>query len=89
VEDSRYQHFNRIQLVTTNVPLPGDPAGRPVLDRDPGQRTPFYWNPTEQTRFEGKAQAEGGSTIFVDNPFRRYFYPWLRFAELGRRWRTE
>ncbi len=72
VRNSHYQHFNWVQFVTSNPPLQGDPADVPVIDRDPGQQTPFYWNPTQQTNYENQAQAEGGSTIFVDFPTRHY-----------------
>jgi RHS repeat-associated protein len=73
VKNSNYQHFNWVQTVTTNAPLHGNPANQPYPDTDPGQQTPFYWNPTEQTQTEIMAHAEGGSTIFSDQPSRPYF----------------
>jgi len=73
VKGGNYQHFNWIQYVTTNAPLDGDPANQPVLDRDRGQQTPFYNNPSfEQGFFEERAHRQGGSTIFSDNPGRYY-----------------
>jgi RHS repeat-associated protein len=73
VKGGNYQHFNWIQYVTTNAPIDGDPANQPVLDRDRGQQTPFYNNPSfEQGFFEERAHRQGGSTIFSDNPGRHY-----------------
>jgi hypothetical protein len=74
VKDSRYQDFNWVQITDSNEDLDGNPAeDKPFLDVDPGQHTPFYWNPKQQTKYEKLAQAEGGSTIFVDLPTRGYF----------------
>jgi RHS repeat-associated protein len=67
-----YQHYNWVQTVETTHPLGGNPANTPYQDTDPGQTTPFYWNPTEQTQHEAMAQASGGVTVFHDVPFRNY-----------------
>jgi hypothetical protein len=72
VTGSDYQGFNWVQTVTTSAPLPGKPANQPYPDTDPGQRTPFYWNPREQKQYEDSAKAQGGSTIFSDRPSRNF-----------------
>lgn len=59
VTGSNYQAFNWVQTVTTTDPLHGNPANTPYADTDPGQKTPFYWNPTEQTQFEAMGKAKG------------------------------
>ena len=61
-----------MQTVTTNAPLPGKPANQPYPDTDPGQTTPFYLNPREQTESEAMAAAHGASTVFSDNPKREF-----------------
>ena len=45
-------------------------TNKPYVDRDPGQKTPFYWNPSEQKQYEASAKAKGASTAFSDNPNR-------------------
>jgi RHS repeat-associated protein len=72
VTGSDYQDFNWVQTVTTTDPLHGNPANTPYADTDPGQKTPYYWNPTEQTQFEAKGKAQGGSTVFSDAPSRPF-----------------
>ena len=72
VKNHTYAHFNWIQTVTTNAPLGGNTANQPYADTDPGQTSPFYWNPTEQTDYENEGQAEGGVTVFYDAPTRTY-----------------
>ncbi len=72
VNGGNYTDFNWVQTVTTNAPLPGKPANRPYPDTDPGQKTPFYWNPTEQAQYEAMAKSLAGSTVFSDRPSRNF-----------------
>lgn len=68
VTGSNYANFNWVQTITTNTPLGQNPANTPYIDRDPGQRTSYYLNPSEQRA----ATAHGASTIFSDNPGRTF-----------------
>ena len=72
VTGSNYAHFNWVQTVTTNAPLGQNPANTPYIDRDPGQRTSYYLNPSEQAQSARAAAAHGASTIFSDNPGRTF-----------------
>jgi RHS repeat-associated protein len=70
VTGSSYANFNWVQTITTNAPLGQNPANTPYIDRDPGQRTSYYLNPSEQAQSARAAAAHGASTIFSDNPQR-------------------
>jgi RHS repeat-associated protein len=72
VKGSNYVDFNWVQTVTTNAPMQGKPANTPYPDTDPGQKSPYYFNPAEQKEFEAKGQALGGSTVFTDEPSRPF-----------------
>lgn len=72
VTGSNYANFNWVQTVTTSNPLGNNPANTPYIDRDPGQRTSYYLNPSERAQSASAAAAHGASTIFSDNPSRSF-----------------
>jgi len=75
VSGSDYEHFNWMQTVTTNYPLPGMPANQSYPDPGPG---PLYYKTvpekvaglSQESYVERVAQQHGASTIFEDHPDR-------------------
>jgi RHS repeat-associated protein len=69
---TEYVQYNWVQTITTNDPLPNHPANTPYIDKDPGQASSFYLNPTEASQSTALAHQQGASTIFNDTPTRQY-----------------
>ena len=77
VKGTNYEHYNWVQIVTTNYPQPdsGNPANKPFVD--PGDGSPYYFSPvgqndkeSDQNARERMAAEYGYSTEFKDQPWK-------------------
>jgi hypothetical protein len=84
VSGSRYTDLNWIQTLTTSD------ADKPFIDKDPGQKSPFYLNPQEKKFMETRAKIMGYTTAFEDKPERGFkgkpvkWHADLKLVEIGK-----
>lgn len=87
VTGGNFAGINWIQYYKTNTPTSAS-ANVWTLDTDPGQKTPFYYNPSEEAQFTVKIGSSAVSSTFVDTPRRpdKINVTWrARLSLVGRR----